>query len=157
MQGSSLKETIADDLPVREGSLFGIHGGHVNVTDGRYVYMRAPKDPSNSPLYEYTLMPTHMNSRFHVSELQDIELAEPFSFTKGCQTMKIPTRGMEFVRDMMKLPPLETELYDLKIDPGQLHPIKNPQVETRMIQLMRDLLKENDAPHEQYKRMGLTQ
>ncbi|MGJ5752788.1 sulfatase-like hydrolase/transferase [Streptomyces puniciscabiei] len=51
---------VADDTPVREAALFGIHGGHVNVTDGRYVYMRAPVSADNTPLEEHTLIPTHM-------------------------------------------------------------------------------------------------
>ena len=33
MQGFDLERTIRDDTPVREAALFGIHGGHVNVTD----------------------------------------------------------------------------------------------------------------------------
>jgi arylsulfatase A-like enzyme len=41
MQGRDLATVLDGDRPVREGALFGIHGGHVNVTDGRYVYMRA--------------------------------------------------------------------------------------------------------------------
>ena len=62
-------ETIADDTPVREAGLFGVHGGHVNVTDGRYVYMRAPVKPEEQPLFDYTLMPTHMRGPFSVQEL----------------------------------------------------------------------------------------
>ena len=51
------------------------------ITDGRYVYMRGPVDPAqNTPLCNYTLMPTHMRYRFAVEELQDIQLAAPFSF-----------------------------------------------------------------------------
>ena len=64
---------LTDDRQVREGALFGIHGGHVNVTDGRYVYMRAAADPGNGPLEEFTLMPTHMRSRFGVGELRTWE------------------------------------------------------------------------------------
>ncbi len=84
MQGLSLRETIAHDSPVREAALFGMHGGHVNCTDGRYVYMRAPASSTGQPLYNYTLLPTHMRNQFGVDEPQDIELAVPFSFTKGC-------------------------------------------------------------------------
>jgi arylsulfatase A-like enzyme len=40
MQGVPLRDTIASDSPAHEAGLFGIHGGHVNCTDGRYVYMR---------------------------------------------------------------------------------------------------------------------
>jgi len=76
MQGSSLKETIENDTPVREAGLFGLHGGHVNITDGRYVYMRAPK-ADNQPLYNYTHMPTNMKHTFSVDEMQQVtELAE---------------------------------------------------------------------------------
>ena len=66
MQGLPLRKAIATDAPVREAALYGLHGGHVNVTDGRYTYMRAPARPRNTPLYNYTLMPTHMRARFSV-------------------------------------------------------------------------------------------
>ena len=88
MQGHSLAETIASDKPVREAGLFGIFGGHICCTDGKYVYMRGAKDRSNKPLFQYTLMPTHMRGRFTVEELQTAELAKPFSFTKGCPLVK---------------------------------------------------------------------
>ena len=72
MQGIPLREAIAEDKPVREAALYGLHGGHVNITDGRYTYMRAPAKPENTPLYNYTLMPTHMRARFSIEELQGI-------------------------------------------------------------------------------------
>ena len=65
MQGRDL----AAAPPGRDAALFGAHGGHVNVTDGRHVYMRAAADESNAPLDEFTLMPTHMRARFTVDEL----------------------------------------------------------------------------------------
>jgi hypothetical protein len=46
----------------------------VNCTDGRYVYMRGPLwGGGNTPLNEYTLMPTHLNALFSVDELQEWE------------------------------------------------------------------------------------
>ncbi|MFP3560451.1 sulfatase, partial [Paraburkholderia sp. SIMBA_049] len=48
MQGVALAKTIDEDLPVREAALFGMHGEHVNVTDGRYVYMRSGPDPDRN-------------------------------------------------------------------------------------------------------------
>ena len=68
MQGTALTETVRSDRQVREAGLFGIFGGHVNVTDGRWVYLRAPAEAGNSPLVEYTLMPTLMRGRMPVSE-----------------------------------------------------------------------------------------
>jgi arylsulfatase A-like enzyme len=149
MQGVPLREAVATDAPVRGAALFGLHGGHVNVTDGRYVYMRAPATPENQPLYNYTLMPTHMRARFSVEELQDIELADPFPFTKGCQTLKVPAKRWPGSH------PYETLLFDLESDPKQEHPIQDPVVEAEMVQHMTSLMMENDAPREQFERLGL--
>ena len=150
MQGVPLRDTIRDDTPVREACLFGIHGGHVNVTDGRYVYMRAPKDPSNTPLYEYTLMPTHMRGFFRLEdELQKAELAEPFSFTKRCPVLKCPRRFWGKPHEFGTL------LFDLESDPKQENPIDDPEIERNMMQHLARLMKENDAPPEQFHRLGV--
>lgn len=149
MQGCALRETVAADTPVRKAGLFGIHGGHVNITDGRYVYMRAPPTPDNRPLYEYTLMPAHMRRAFGVKELQDIGLREPFPFTKGCRTMKIASQAWKNPHEFGTL------LFDLAKDSGQERPIRDPAVEERLSRLMKQLMKVNDAPAEQYERLGL--
>jgi arylsulfatase A-like enzyme len=150
MLGRDLAEVVTADEPVREAALFGIHGGHVNVTDGRYVYMRGPVDPSNQPLEEFTLMPTHMRTRFRVDELRDWQPAEPFSFTKGVRTLR-----------MMAAPgwsnPWQhgTLLFDLASDPGQEEPIVDDGVELRMLGLLRELLVANDAPDSVFARLGV--
>ncbi|MEV0448565.1 sulfatase [Streptomyces sp. NPDC050600] len=147
MQGVPL--SVADDTPVREAGLFGAHGGHVNVTDGRYVYMRAPVSPDNAPLYEHTLMPTHMRGRFSPAELVDAELAEPFGFTKGVRTLRTPGRSL--------LNPYQhgTLLFDLESDPEQLAPLVDDEAELRMASLLVGRLRESDAPPSQYERLGL--
>jgi len=149
MQGLPLRDTVACDTPVREAGLFGLHGGHVNCTDGRYVYMRAPPRPENGPLFEYTLMPTHMRRTFGTEELQDIGLAGPFRFTKGCRTLKIPGRSWGNPHTFGTL------LFDLEADPAQEHPLHDDAVERRMTGLLTDLMRANDAPPEQYERLGL--
>ncbi len=151
MQGIPLAHSLASETSLREGVLFGIHGGHVNVTDGRYVYMRAPATAENAPLFEYTLMPTHMRHTFDVEELQETTMAEPFDFTKGCPVMKIPGRGGTW-RGMHRF---GTLLFDLDMDPRQEHPIQDPKVEARMVRLMGELLEASDAPPEQWRRLGL--
>jgi arylsulfatase A-like enzyme len=149
MQGVPLKDTVAQDKPVRQAGLFGVHGGHVNLTDGHYVYMRAPVSEHNTPLYDYTLMPTHMRNPFRVEELQDIQLAEPFAFTRGCRLMKIDAAAWPNSHQFGTL------LFDLDADPGQLHPIQDSVVEARLVQQMIALMKANDAPPEQFQRLGL--
>ena len=150
MQGVPLGDTVANDTAVREAALYGMHGGHVNVTDGRHVYMRAADNDENRPLYNYTLMTTHMRQRFSVDELGDLELQAPFSFTKDCQTLKIGTAVSPWAH-----PVFETQLYDLESDPGQLQPIDDAAVESQMSEKMIDLMRVNDAPPEQYERLGL--
>lgn len=149
MQGVALGSTISDDTPVRQAALFGIFGGHVNVTDGRYVYMRCCQTDANEPLSDYTLMPTHMQSRFSVEELRAARLAPPFSFTKRLQTLQ--TSGSTFSN------PAEfgSLLFDLQDDPGQNKPLTDDTLELRMINLMVELMRANDAPVEQYERLGL--
>lgn len=147
MQGAPLP--VSDDTPVREAGLFGIHGGHVNVTDGRYVYMRAPVDAANSPLEEHTLMPTHMRGRFTPAELADLDLAEPFGFTKGVRILRMP--GRTFVNPY----PHGTLLHDLSTDPEQRTPLVDDAVELRMATLMVELMRANEAPPSQYERLGL--
>ncbi|WP_433514822.1 sulfatase [Nonomuraea sp. CA-143628] len=146
MRGTDLAEVE----PVREGALFGIHGGHVNVTDGRYVYMRAAKEQANGPLEEFTLMPTHMRARFSTQELQGWEPAEPFTFTKGVRTMRIPASP-----SWMNPWQHGTLLFDLQEDPAQETPIVDDDVELRMIELLRRLMLDNDAPPSQYERLGI--
>lgn len=148
MQGIPLTAAVTADHPLREAVLFGIHGGHVNVTDGRYVYMRAPVELANRPLYEYTLMPTHMRHSFAVEELQETEMAPPFDFTKGCPVMKIAARGGAWHR-------FGNLLYDQEADPGQQHPLSDIALEARMIELLVSLMRKNDAPLEQFERLGL--
>jgi arylsulfatase A-like enzyme len=151
MLGQSLAQTVADDRPVREAGIFGMHGAQVNVTDGRYVYMRAPATPDNTPLYNYTVMPTAMRGFQSLDELRDVSLAPPFSFTKGCPTLRQPTTSWIAQHGDVK----ETRLYDLAEDPGQTHPIENPEIEAGMIGHLTRLMRECDAPPEQFERLGL--
>jgi arylsulfatase A-like enzyme len=148
MQGVPLRDTVASDAPVREAGLYGIHGGHVNCTDGRYVYMRAPAGKENRPLYNYTLMPTHMRGMFGVDELKTTELANPFAFTKGLRTMRIASGGPDAHS-------FGTMLFDLEADPGQDTPLRDAAVEDRMLGHLKRLMRENDAPPEQYERLGI--
>ena len=150
IQGKVLKDTINSDVKVREAGLFGTHGAHVNITDGQYVYMRGPKNPLNKPLYNYTLLPTHMREFFSIYELQTIELNEPYSFTKGCKILKTSARhryGNPYIYGSL--------LFDLVHDQRQENPIYDSNIEKRMIQLLREEMKKNDAPLEQYERLGI--
>ena len=134
----------------REAALFGVHGGHVNVTDGRYVYMRASAGASNAPLDEYTLMPTHMRSRFSPSELRRWEPADPFAFTKGVRTMRMPA-----TQPWMNPWRHGTLLFDLATDSRQQRPLVDDELELRMIRLLVEQMRAAEAPASQFARLGL--
>ncbi|MFO7695743.1 MAG: sulfatase [Anaerolineae bacterium] len=153
MQGQPLAPVITDDTPVRESGLFGIYGGQVNVTDGRYVYMRGPASAANAPLFEYTLMPAHMRALFSVDELRGATLHEPLPFTKGVPVLRVPSRRPPIVGNSADV--LQTRLYDLHTDPKQEHPLEDAVIERRMIAHLVRLMQENDAPPEQFVRLGL--
>ncbi|HAI12841.1 MAG TPA: sulfatase [Phycisphaerales bacterium] len=152
MIGKSLTQTIVDDTPIRDAAIFGIHGGQVNVTDGEYVYMRGYAGDENVPLNNYTLMPTHMRNRFHPDELKEMTLSEPLSFTKGVPVLKTPCNTANGGRNETFS---KTMLFDLKSDYAQQNSLKDEAVEKKMIDHLVTLLKENDAPAEQYQRLGL--
>mgnify|MGYP005988981125 CR=1 FL=1 len=152
MTGKDLSGVIADDTPVRDAAIFGMHGAHVNVTDGRYVYMRAPQSEDNKPLYQYTLMPTHMRSSFAVEDFVDLKVAEPFSFQKGAKTMKI-----ENVTWVARDKQFDTMLWDTEADPKQESALIDPDVEARLKAQMVELMKDADSPLEQFERLNLNQ
>lgn len=138
----------------REAGLFGLHGGHINVTDGRYVYMRAPIDPNDKELFNYTLMPTHIYARFTVDELQDMELVDPLPFSKGCKVLKI--RALKPSHNTYQHT-MGDFLFDLQSDPEQATNLIHecPEVVSRMQDLMVMLLRQSDAMEETYHRYGL--
>lgn len=151
MQGVSLLPVLRDDTPVREYALFGYHGCHINITDGRYVYMRSPVEKSLDGLYEYTLMPTRINRRFTPEELRETTLHPPFRFTKGCPVMKIPaesimTRGADRFGH---------RLYDVETDSTQQTQCRDERVARRLRDNMIRMMQDCDAPDELYARYGL--
>jgi arylsulfatase A-like enzyme len=152
MRGKVLRDAVANDTPVRDAALFGYHGKYVNVTDGRYVYMRDFTTEENEPLYEYTLMPTRMRARMSLDELKTAQLHPPLEFTKGVPVLRIGKEPDEEIRPRGDTKHL---LFDLQNDPGQDKPLNDSAVEKKMIDYMMRLMREHDAPAEQFVRMGL--
>ena len=150
MTGRPLGEAVAHDTPVRDYALFGYFGGHINITDGDYVYMRCPREEGKGSLYEYTLMPTRIDSMFKVDELRNITLHSGFDFTQGAQVLQIPaTFGY--------LNPWRfgDKLFDLRADPGQTVSLADSDTTLHYAQAMRTMMQAHDAPVELYARFEL--
>lgn len=150
MDGKALKDTIQNNQEVRDYAFFGYHGAHINICDKEHVYMRAPFTRNGRPLYEYTLMPTHMRDRFQPEELQDITLQEPFRFTKGCRTMRVPAKkGINSAYNF------GDKLFNIKEDEKQENEVQDIALETKLLARIRSFMNENDAPEELYAYYGI--
>jgi hypothetical protein len=100
----------------------------------------APVNKNNSPLYQYTYMPAHMRGPFSVEEMHRLEaLAEPFSFTKGCSTMKIDASGINLYTSAYDFGHL---LFDLKNDPHEMKNVANDPEYAGILKEMTGKLKE---------------
>lgn len=171
MQGISLLDTIRNQTPVHESIIYGIFGAQIVCVHGHYKYVLTP-NPENWPLYHYVLMPSHMRSLYAPEEFRGMTLSEEFSFTKGIKMMKIPDYSylggyfpmsgrcredmLQHVLPHQRWPQdMKTALYDLREDPHENHPIQEPVLVEEIRREMVRLMIENDAPVEQYERMGL--
>lgn len=155
----SLLPVLRNDAPVRHAALFGLFGGAANVTDGRYTLFLYPEEVTAQGLYQYTLMPTTLDTRFTPDELARAELAEPFRFSKGARLLRIPVLETSPFNPYFGPPVFhdtETVLFDLDSDPRQEAPFRNAGIEARLSKEIRMLMQELDAPPEMYDRLGLT-
>ena len=146
MQGRSIAPVVQDDSPIRQSGLFGYFGQMTCLIDGDYVFMRAPKTPDNSPLNKYTWM-------LHSSTGVDVEGEFDFVHLSDSQGMPVPqipvlTRALNEFQS-------EDLLYNIKEDPEQKHPINDPVLQEKMCRRMAELVREAEAPPEQFIRMGL--
>lgn len=146
MQGEPL---VSDDEQGRAALLFGSFGAHVNVTDGRYVYMRGAERADNQPLSEYTLVPYGLAGGFERGRLERAQLHPGFGFTDGVPVLQVP------VDDPLDLSGQPSQLFDTTADPTQLEEAADPLTEARMVELLTRLMRAAEAPEDQFERLGL--
>ena len=149
MTGRPMGPVLAKDEPVREAAIFGWTNHFLNVTDGRHVYMRANDRDFAGKVWTYTLDPAHMNGVYPIEALQKAEPVPPFAFSKGVPLMRYPTGVLRQVTDRWG-----DLLYDVESDPNQENPLDDPMQIERLTTMAKKLMKETDAPPEQYERLG---
>jgi len=150
MDGKSLIPVMKEpEFTNHESILFGVHGSHVNIFDGRYVYMRASENEDNAPLAGYTLMTTQMRGFYSDESLANIQLVEGNRFTNGMPCLRVPLKNPY---NSYKLGNL---LFDLKTDPDQNQPFEDEEIEDIMKNKLISVLKRIDTPDEEFIRLGL--
>ena len=142
---------IAHSLTV---SLLHVSSARLAVEENSADAVRAP-DPAK-PLFDYTLMPGQMQSRWNPERLADVTLAPPFSFTKNVPVLKTTAVGKHGIQFWLDSDTSKNLLWDVKTDPTQQRPMSDEGVEERMVGLLKREMKSADAPTEMYDRLGLT-
>ena len=147
------------DHKLRDSIIFGYFGASCNVTDGEHTYFCYPENMTADGLFEYTLMPTRMTSRFSIEELVGATLSDPFSFTKGLQLLKVSPRvsdnGKPIDVQGMSFEDTESQLFNVLKDPKQEIPLKDEAIVNYLLKEMHKNLKQADAPEEIYSRFNM--
>ena len=158
-RGSSVVPLLEGDRSQRDIGIFGMFGGPIGATDGRYTYYLYPNDLYAPGLHEYTLMPMHLHTLFSVAEMRTSVLVDPFDFTKGMPLLRI-----EALKDARRIPMHDnklfdpgvgTTLYDLAADPRQTRPFRDDAIERRFLAGIAQVMRAHDAPVELYARYGV--
>ncbi|HVO88605.1 MAG TPA: sulfatase-like hydrolase/transferase, partial [Casimicrobiaceae bacterium] len=159
VRAASVVPLLDADNTQRDIGIFGMFGGPIGATDGRYTYYLYPHDLYAPGLHEYTLMPMHLSSLFSESEMKTAVMAKPFDFTKGMPVMRIDAlkdaRRIPIHDDKKFDPDFGTTLYDLANDPKQMKPFRDAALERRFQAGIVRQLRAHDAPMELYGRYGL--
>ena len=149
MDGQDLRPVIENDEKIHDTILYGVHGGQVNVYDGRYVYMRGSV-ARDSKIYNMTLMPTNMRGFFAKEELKDAELVNGGKYSHDTPVLKVPSYHStgSFVR-------WADALYDKKTDPYQKNSLTDEILIKDMTAKLEKALEKAGAPDWQYIRLGI--
>lgn len=152
MDGKSIIGALKKEPSVHENHreiIFGTNGGHVNIFDGRYVYMRASVHPSNGPVTIQTLNFAQMRGFIKKEILDQMRLKEGNRFTN-----QYPYAELE-VSTFIDSYSTGHLLFDLEKDKAQEEPLDNPEIEERMIQKLLEVMKKIEAPKSEFVRLGL--
>jgi arylsulfatase A-like enzyme len=147
MTGQDLDPVLRDDAAVREGAIFGYFGMPIHVTDGRYLAILGVTDRKVA-FHAYTWMPTEMRNFLHRNCLEAAELVEGLPFMKGLRVPRVPWQ----IRCAEHPPRL---LFDLQTDPGQMHPLNDPEILASLESMAVTLARKAYAPDEILAPFGL--
>lgn len=150
MDGKSLLPALKNEETLLHPEIiFGTNGGHVNIYDGRYVYMRASIYPDNGPITIQTLNYSMIRGFLKKEVLDQLTLKPGNRFTNQYPYTEIP---VSTYIDSYSIGHL---LFDLKNDPKQEHPIKDKKIENKMIRKLVEIMDRIEVPDSEYERLGL--
>lgn len=146
MEGRSLLPVVNEDKRIHDTVLFGSHGGHVCITDGDYVFMKAAVREDNSPYVECTLMPTHMRGFLSREELMGMQLQKGDLYSGGVPYLKIPSKT--YLNSYL----FGDSLWDVREGECEIHSM---EIENRLTNCLVRSMVALEAPEEEFERLGL--
>lgn len=159
VRGRSILPALGSpDMQIREAAIFGYFGGAINVTDGQYSYFRYPDNLLDQPLFQYTLMPSHMLETFTAEEMAGATLTDELDYSGAYPVLRIPVIAQSpwyKSHGPAVMEPNGSLLFDIKSDPHQTCPIHDPLLHERLIGLLGAEMVRNDAPPEAFIRLGM--
>ncbi|GAB3071244.1 sulfatase [Salinicoccus sesuvii] len=155
VQGESLLELIQEKKEViRSEAIYGVFGMTVNITDGKYTYLKSSASEDNYPCNVYTAMPTSFRTFHGTNAPEQIETGRFLNHT-NYPVFKIPVseKGVPFKLAMHVQKSL---LFNIEEDYYQQEPITDESLIEHYNQRLVSNMKQFDAPTEQFIRLGLT-
>ena len=147
IDGRSILGILKNHQKIHDTVLFGVHGGQVNLFDGRYVYMKSPL--AGKPLYNMTLMPTLMRGFISSEEIDKATFVDGGKYSHEHKVLQIPSRSNIPLKE-----PYPDAVYDLENDPKQQHNIINEDLRKDLDSKLKTTMLKTDAPQWQMERMG---
>ena len=149
MRGRSLLPVIRKTLRRTDYALFGYFNGPINITDGRYVYMRARVDDAVQ-MHQYTMMPTRWTTACRWNSSGRRSLRRRSRSRRAAPMFRIPVP-----RRTASCRAAGTGCTTLRRTPKQTQPADEGETEARLLRAMGRLLAENDAPEAVYTTYGI--
>lgn len=146
--GKSLLRALGNDEAIHDSILFGIHGGHVNITDGKHTFMKANVADDNQPYVECTLMPTKMRGYFSKEELKTACLAKGDKYSNHIPYLKYYSKT--YMNSKMF-----GDLLFSSADVFQQENITDDELVEKYTQLLKLKMEWLEAPDEEFIRLGL--
>jgi len=135
---------------VRDWTLYGYFGRHVDITDGTYTYMRAPQ-AAEPELYVYSL-----RWEFRLAAQDEPGFYDRLELGTYMPNVDYPV-GRIPVDPRAHEDRFENDnlLFNIDDDPGQDRNLAGGDAEARYAELLTRALREVGAPDEQFRRLGL--
>lgn len=147
IDGKNIEPIITNNQKIHEEILYGIHGGQVNIYDGKYCYMMSCD--TNATTYNDTLMPTNMRGFFKLDDLNKANYVEGGRNANHNKVLRVPLSFNIYQKNVYP-----SMLFDKEKDPYQTTPLVDKEIETMMQNKLYKKLLEVDAPNWQLKRLG---